>query len=60
MTHLRPISPLRGTAATMLLQNAARLGHLYSVSRNLGLFLFADTIPMARNMLITEQGPDLF
>lgn len=39
----------------ILLRDTARLRHLESVPRDLGLFFFADTIPVARDMLIAKQ-----
>jgi hypothetical protein len=59
MIRLQPIILLRASAAIMLLRNATRLRHLKGVPRDLSFFFFTDAIPVARDMLIAKQGPDL-
>jgi hypothetical protein len=49
----------RMTISILHFWDAARLGHLQGVSCNLGLLFFTDAIPVARDMLVTKQGPDL-
>lgn len=60
MIHLQRINFLVGSAATILLRHATRLRHLKGVPRNLGLFSFTDTVPVARNMLVAKQRSNLF
>lgn len=51
---------LRISTSLLHFWDAARLSHLQGISCNLGLLLFTDTIPVARDMLVAEQRPDLF
>ena len=60
MIRLQPIGLLCGFSTVTLLRDAARLCHLKSIPRDLGLFFFTDTIPVARDVLISKQRPDLF
>ena len=58
MIHLQPII-LLCDSAVILLRNAARLRRLKSVPRDLSFFFFADAVPVARDMLIAKQRPNL-
>jgi hypothetical protein len=60
MIHLQPIILLCGSSSIMLFQNATRLRHLKGVPRDFGLLFVTDAIPVARDMLIAKQRPNLF
>ena len=60
MLHPQPITLLRGSVVVMLLGDATRLRHLKGVPRDLSLFFFTNTVPVARDILIAKQRPDLF
>ena len=60
MLHPQPITLLRGSVVVMLLGNTTRLRHLKGVPCDLGLFFFTDAVPVARDMLVAKQRPNLF
>lgn len=59
MIRLQPIGLLCGSSIITLLRDATRLRHLKSIPRDLGLFFFTDTIPVACDVLIAKQRPNL-
>jgi hypothetical protein len=59
MMHLQLIILLRGLSVIILPQDTARLRHLKGVPRDLGFFFFTDAVPVARDMLVAEQRPNL-